>query len=95
MATALLRAPEVRVIPDPLRSQLRNLTAVVGDRYVLVPASLAFVRAGDGAARAELTLVLADVRTGAVGWRTVAHGSAGGPWEALWQALKALTPGLP
>lgn len=96
MGTALLRAPGLRTIPDPLRSQMRSLTAAAADRYALVPASLVYTPSDDGAGgRAELTLVLADVRTGAIGWRTVAWASGSGPWDALWRALKTLTPSLP
>jgi hypothetical protein len=75
---------------------MRNLVAVAGDRYALIPASLVFVPAPEGGGgRTELTLVLADVRTGAIGWRTVANAVAGDPWEGLARALKALTPWLP
>lgn len=92
MATSLLRSAGLRNIPDPLRSQMRNLTGVVGDRYALVPASLVFTTDDEGRGRAELTLVIVDVRTGTIGWRTVAHAAAAGPWEALRLALRALTP---
>ncbi len=95
MGTAVLRAPGARVVPDPLRAQMRQLTGTAGDRFALVPASLVYVRVPDGAARAELTLVLADVRTGRVGWRTVAKGEGDDPWDSLWNALKPLVPGLP
>ncbi len=95
MATALLRSPELTIVPDPLRSQMRALTAVAGDRYALVPASLVFVPDEAGRASAELTVVLIDVRTGVIGWRTVARGVGEGPWESLKAAVKALTPGLP
>ena len=47
------------------------------------------------AATAELTIVLADVRTGRVGFRTVARGEGDDPWTALTRAVKSLTPGLP
>jgi len=47
------------------------------------------------AATAELTVVLADVRTGRVGFRTVARGEGDDPWTALTRAVKSLTPGLP
>jgi len=94
--TSLLRSPGLKQLPDPLWSQMRNLVAVAGERYALVPASLLFVPApGGSGGRAELTLVLADVRTGAVAWRTVANAVAGDPWTGLTRALKALTPWLP
>jgi hypothetical protein len=46
-------------------------------------------------ATAELTVVLVDVRTGRVGFRTVARGEGDDPWSALTRAVKTLTPGLP
>jgi hypothetical protein len=95
LGTAVLRARNIDRIPDPLRSDLRNLTAIVGDRYAAVPASLAFVITPEGSGRAELTLVVADVRTGTVGFRTVASGEGDEPWSALWNALKTLVPDLP
>ncbi len=95
MGTALLRFPNANRIPDPLRSQMRGLTGVAGGRYALVPASLVFTVTDEGRGRAELTLVIADVRTGLVGWRTVAHADGDDPWLALRDALKTLTPGLP
>ena len=72
-----------------------DLTGVAGGRYALVPASLVFTVTEEGRGRAELTLVIVDVRTGLVGWRTVAHADGDDPWLALRAALKTLTPGLP
>ncbi|MDH4044306.1 MAG: hypothetical protein OEY20_08210 [Gemmatimonadota bacterium] len=95
MGTALLRAPGVERIPDPLRSQMRSLNGVAADRFSLVPTALIFTRTPDGRGQAELTLVMADVRTGLLPWRTVARGVGDDPWEALRVAFKTLTPGLP
>lgn len=95
IGTALLRAPDASKIPDPLRSQMRALNGVAGDRYALVPAALVFVASPEGGGEAELSIVLADVRSGLIGWRTVAHGRGTDPWSALRAAFKALTPGLP
>ncbi|HET7038548.1 MAG TPA: hypothetical protein VFH97_01590 [Gemmatimonadales bacterium] len=95
MGTALLRSPALKQIPDPLRSQMRNLGAVAGDRYALVPASLFFLRTPDGRGRAELTLVIADIRTGLIEWRTIANAVGEDPWSALRDAIKTLTPGTP
>ncbi len=50
---------------------------------------------GAAAGAAELSVVLVDVRTGQVGWRTVARGEGDDPWTALVRAVKSLTPGLP
>jgi len=118
MATAILRVESIKLVPDPLRSQLRNLAAVAGSggRFVVVPAALIYRRpparsdpkglpdgrartiyptSGAAAGAAELSIVLVDVRTGQVGWRTVARGEGDDPWTALARAVKSLTPGLP
>lgn len=98
MGQAALRSPKLRDIPDPLRSSLRNLMAVAGGRVVLVPASLGFGRKADGHIRADLTLVLADTRSGKVLWRSLAAGSGPTPQAGLSAALGAalpLTPAAP
>ncbi len=97
MGTALLRTPGLSQVPDPLRSQMRTLNGVAGGRFALVPASLVFVEGPDSTdlGEAQLTLVLTDVRTGRLVWRTVARAAATDPWTALREAFKRLTPGLP
>jgi hypothetical protein len=35
------------------------------------------------------------VRTGRIGFRTVARGAGDDPWTALVHAVKTLTPGMP
>jgi hypothetical protein len=92
MGQAMLRSPKLRDLPDPLRSSLRNLMAVVGGRVVMVPASLGFGRQADGRLRADLSLVLADTRSGKVLWRSQAAGSGTDPREALDAALSAVLP---
>jgi hypothetical protein len=100
---------EPEMVPDPLRSELRTLSALAGaggGRYALIPAGLVFRRTvprvngaaappARGLATAELTVVMVDVRTGRVGFRTVARGEGDDPWTALTRAVKSLTPGLP
>lgn len=107
LGTAMLRAEGLLDVPDPLRSQMRTLLALAGNRFAVVPAALVYRRTGgrsDGrtdptlppiGGTAELTVVLVDGRLGKVGFRTVAHGEGGDPWAALTAAVKALTPGLP
>jgi hypothetical protein len=98
MGGAVLRAPNLEIVPDPLRSELRTLVALGGNggRYALVPAALVYRRAGGRPfATAELTIAMVDTRTGRVGFRTIARGDGDDPWSALTQAVKNLTPGLP
>jgi len=103
MGTAVLRAQGMDRVPDPLISELRNLTAVAGNRWAAVPASLVFLEveqggaAGDsaGMGRAELTMVMVDVRRNNIPYRSVASGTGDDPWTALWNALKTLVPDLP
>jgi hypothetical protein len=92
MGQAALRSPKLREVPDPLRSSLRNLMAVVGGRVAMVPASIGFGRQADGQIRADLSLAAADTRTGKVLWRSVAVGSGANPREALNAALAAVLP---
>lgn len=94
MGTSLLRA-EFEQVPDPLRIQMRSLTGVAGENWALVPASLVFYEESDGQGRAELTMVLVEVRRGRPVWRTVAEGVGPDAWTATWNALKTLVPGLP
>ena len=95
MGTAVLRNPGFTEVPDPLRSQLRLLTGAAGDRLAMIPASLVFVRDETGGGRAELTMVLADVRTGAVTWRSTARAVGDDPWDALGRALDTILPVMP
>ena len=95
MGTAVLRNPGFSRVPDPLRSQLRLLTGATGDRLAMIPASLVFVSEDDGGGRAELTLVLADVRTGDVTWRSTARAVGDDPWDALDRALETILPIIP
>jgi hypothetical protein len=92
MGQAVLRSPKMEKIPDPLRSSLRSLVAVVGGRLALVPASLGFGPEPNGQVRADLTLVLADVRSGKITWRSVAYGRGGSPDQALNAAIASVLP---
>src|SRR2546430_1052008 len=48
MGSAVLRAPNLEIVPDPLRGELRTLVALGGNggRFALVPAALVYRRAG-------------------------------------------------
>jgi hypothetical protein len=92
MGQALLRAPRIKDVPDPLRASLRNLMAVVGGRVVMVPAALGFSPDTTGRVRAELSLVAADTRSGKVVWRSLALGVGPTPAAALAAALDGILP---
>ena len=92
MGQAVLRGPKVAVVPDPLRTSLRSLMAVAGGRLALVPAALGFGPESDGRIRADLSLVLADSRSGKVVWRSLALGRGKTPDEAVNAAIAAVLP---
>ncbi len=92
MGQAVMRAPKLKEIPDPLRSSLRKLVALTDARVVMIPAALGFSRDTTGAVQANLSLVAADARNGRVIWRSLAVGSGGTPRAALDAALAAILP---
>jgi hypothetical protein len=92
MGQAILRAPRLTRIPDPLRSSLRSLTAISGGRFAMAPAALGFTRDSAGGIRADLALALADTRRGVVVWRSDTFGSGAAPGDALAAAVAAVLP---
>jgi hypothetical protein len=92
MGQAVLRAPKLTRIPDPLRSSLRSLTAVSGGRFAMAPAALGFTRDSAGGFRADLALALADSRRGVVVWRSSTFGNGAAPGDALAAAVAAVLP---
>jgi len=94
MGQAIMRSWSLTIVPDPLRSGLRRLLAIAGGgRLALIPASLQFRPDSAGALTADMSLVLADVRTGRVLWRSVARGSGGTPEEVFEKAMTTVFPG--
>jgi hypothetical protein len=91
MGQGIMRAPKLEDVPDPLRSKLRALLAVAGDRFAFIPAAVGFTPDSIGY-RADVSLVLADVRLGKVIWRTETHASGTTPARALTVALDAVFP---
>ena len=89
---AILRDPNFKVVPDPLRSQIRTLVALVDTRFALVPASLVFIKQPEGMVKAELVLVMVDARTGLPGWRSIATATGADAPTALRAALAAVLP---
>ncbi len=93
MGQAVMRSWSLKVVPDPLRSNLRKLLAVAGGRYVFIPASLQIRpdSAGTGL-HGELAAVLADVRTGRVVWRSLAKGDGTTPESVVVHAIETIFP---
>jgi hypothetical protein len=92
MGQSLMRENALETIPDPLRSNLRSLMALLGGRFVFIPAVVTVLPEKTGMVRAEVSLVLADTRTGKVIWRTVTWGVGATPTRALAVALETVLP---
>jgi hypothetical protein len=92
MGQAVLRSPNLTKVPDPLRSSLRGLMALTEGRMALVPAALGFTPETGGQVRADLSLVLADSRSGKILWRSLASGRGHSPDQALNAAMAAVLP---
>jgi hypothetical protein len=92
MGQSILRDNSLETIPDPLRGNLRSLMALVGGRFVFVPAVVTVLPEESGMVRAEVSLVLADTRTGNIVWRTLTWGVGATPSRALTVAMEAVLP---
>ncbi|MBL8985393.1 MAG: hypothetical protein JNJ80_03915 [Gemmatimonadetes bacterium] len=93
MGQSIMRSWSLTTVPDPLRSNLRKLLAIAGGaRYALIPASLIFKADSTGALAADLSILLADTRTGRVVWRSIAKGSGGTPDQVLGKAVATIFP---
>ncbi len=92
MGQAVLRSQRLKQVPDPLHTSIRNLTALIDGRIVFVPAALGFVKDQDGQVRAELSLVVADARSGRILWRSLPAAAGATPTAALASALASVRP---
>lgn len=93
MGQSIMRSWGISSVPDPLRSNLRRLLAVAGgSRYAMIPASVVFKADSAGALSVDLAILLADVRTGRVVWRSVAKGTGGTPEQVLGKAVVTIFP---
>lgn len=88
----ILAAKGLAQVPDPLRADLRKLAGLAGGRHVLAPAALVFTADSVFPVGVRLGLVVADTRTGAVLWRTVASAAGRGRTAALVAALAQVFP---
>jgi hypothetical protein len=93
MGQSVMRAPNLKEMPDPLRSYVRQLLALSnGARYALIPASLYLSPATGDSLTVQLAAVLADGRLGRVVWRTLAIGTGATADEAYRAALATMFP---
>ena len=79
-------------VPPALQNRLHSLASVVSARYALVPASLDFGPASTGGVNTMLYLVMTDIRTGRVVYRTQAPGTASSFASALRSAMATVLP---
>lgn len=94
MGQGMMRDQGLKVVPDPFRAALRNLTALAGGRFALVPAAAVFVHDPLGGESTELLLVLVDSREATVLWRTRAVGHGATARAALDAALDHVLPAM-
>lgn len=93
MGQSIMRGWSISSVPDPLRSNLRKLLAVAGGwRYALIPAALVLSTDSTGALAANLSILLADARTGRVVWRSMAKGAGGTADQVLGKAVATIFP---
>lgn len=93
MGQSVMRGWSITTVPDPLRSNLRKLLAVAGGwRYALIPAALVLSADSTGTLAANLSVLLADARTGRVVWRSMAKGSGGSADQVLGKAIATIFP---
>lgn len=92
LGQAVMRTWSLSSVPDPLRSNLRRLVSVAGGgRYAFIPAALVF-RADSAGVHGDLSVLLADTRTGRVVWRSLAKGTGATPADAIAGAIATIFP---
>jgi hypothetical protein len=92
MGQGIMRAQKADVVPDPLRSSLRTMAGIAGAFEAVIPAAASLLYGPGDTVHAELAMVLADVRTGQVLWRTLATGAGNTPTRAFRAALQTVLP---
>lgn len=93
MGQSVMRSSNLKEVPDPLRSYLRQLLGLAGGaRYAFIPAAMSLDPAGTNgdSLRISLSAVLTDGRLGRVVWRTLAQGQGEDAESALRAALATL-----
>ena len=91
MGQAVMRSPNLKEMPDPLRSYMRQLVALAGGaRFALIPAAMWITPAAGDTVTVELSAVLTDARVGKVMWRTLAAGKGETVADAYRSALATI-----
>jgi hypothetical protein len=91
MGQSVMRSPNLKEVPDPLRSYVRQLVALAGGaRFALIPAAIWITPASGDSLTVELAAVLADARSGKVVWRTLASGRGETMGDAYQAALATI-----
>src|SRR5689334_492284 len=89
MRQSIMHTQQLKEVPDPLRTYLRQLLALSGGaRYAFIPAALYLTPEGDDSLKLQLSAVLTDGRLGRVVWRTLAVG-IGDTAESAYRAALA------
>lgn len=89
----LLALRALMSVSAPLLEQLEKVVTITQGRYVLAPVWVTYRRGRRRPARAEVTLVLVNVKVGAVAWKSDVAGEDANPLVALAQAIRTLTAG--
>ena len=92
MGQSIMRNPKMDQTPDPLRSYLRSMTAVIGGDFALIPAAIMIEAVPDTGLRVYLAMVMSNTRTGDVVYRTMATGVGSNPTRALKAAMLTVIP---
>lgn len=93
MGQSVMRAPGLKALPDPLRSYVRQLVALIGGgRFALIPAALYITPGPADSLTVQLSAVVADGRSGRVVYRTMAVGRGATFIDAYWAALDTILP---
>lgn len=93
MSQAVMRFLNLKKVPDPLLANMRALVAMTNSRFVMIPAALR-ISEQDGAVHVELTLVLADARSGAIAWRSSPVADAPTAAAAIAAAIAVVLPDM-
>ena len=90
MGQSVLRNEHIQDVPDPLWSNIRALSSIAGGRDIFVPSMIEFFKMPNDEYRVELSLAVADSRTGHIPWRTIATGIAPSPERAITAAMNTV-----